>query len=243
MSDEATRTEGSTPTPALPKTKPMEQYVIFLSFILGFVIMIDPTARHFTGALVGAVLEPLIGFGHAMPVMTILLASAVMVGITTVVRHYFTDYLAQARAQEIMKTFQKEMKDARKTNNLHKLKKLTEKNTDLMQLQAEQSSAQLKPMALTLVVVIPIFAWLLVFLDPASAVPAAANPPCETSGRVPWDLGWCLDINVQAKVPPFEWFPRWVALYSLFSIPVGQVVGRVLKTRDLEQELAKLKGS
>lgn len=225
------------PTPALPKTNPMEQFVTFVAFLVGMVVLIDPVARDLTGRAVGTVLDPVIGFGGAFPVLTILFASAVMVAITSAVRHYFTDYLEQARAQEIMKAFQKELKDARKENNLHKMKKLTEKNQDLMKLQAEQSSAQLKPMALTLVVVIPIFAWLLLFLDPAAAVHGAPNPACESMGRVPWDRTWCLDINVQAKVPPFEWFPRWVALYSLFSIPIGQVVGRVLKAHDLRAEL------
>jgi uncharacterized membrane protein (DUF106 family) len=232
------------PTPALPKTNPMEQFVTFVAFLVGMVVLIDPVARDLTGRAVGTVLNPVIGFGGAYPVLTILFASVVMVAITSVVRHYFTDYLEQAKAQEIMKAFQKELKDARKENNLHKMKKLTEKNQDLMKLQAEQSSAQLKPMALTLVVVIPIFAWLLLFLDPAAGAHGAPNPECDSIGAVPWQnvflhpgtIPWCLDINIQAKVPPFEWFPRWVALYSLFSIPIGQVVGRVLKAHDLRAE-------
>ena len=237
MSPEAEASTTKPDAPALPKTNPMEQFVTFVAFLVGMVVLIDPVARETTGRLVGTVLVPIIGFGGAYPVVTILLASLVMVAITSAVRHYFTDYLAQARAQEVMRAFQKELKAARKENNLHKMKKLTEKNQDLMKLQAEQSSAQLKPMALTLIVVIPIFAWLLVFLDPTSANPAVANPACETMGRVPWDAGWCLDINVVAQIPPFMWFPRWVALYSLFSIPIGQVVARVLKAHDLREEL------
>lgn len=220
-----------------PRAHPMEQFVVFVAFLAGMLILIDPTARDLTGRGVGFVLEPLIGFGHAIPALTILLASMVMVAVTTGVRHFFTDYLQQAKNQEVMKTFQKEMRQARKDNNLHKMKKLTEANKDLMTIQAEQSSAQLKPMALTMVVVIPIFAWLLSFLDPGAAA-GAANPLCETAVRVPWDAKWCLDTNIQAPIPLINLFPRWVALYSLFSIPLGQVVGRVLKRRDLEAELA-----
>lgn len=242
MSDTTAKAEGAAakPQPALPKTNPMEQFLTFVAMLLGIVILLDPTARALTGDIVGFAFEPLIGFGGGYPVLTILFASVAMVAITTAVRHYFTDYLAQAKAQDVMKAFNQELKDARKSNNLHKMKKLTEKNTDLMKLQAEQSSAQMKPMVITMVVVVPIFAWLLVFLDPASAVLTAPNPACEAIGRVPWDPAWCLDINIQAKVPPFEWFPRWVALYSLFSIPVGQVIQRALKARDLQAELAKL---
>lgn len=400
MSPDEGAAEAKAKQPALPQTKPGEQFVIFVSMLAAMLILFDPAARNLTGAAVGAVFHPLIGFGGAVPVLTILLASVAMVGITTAVRHYFTDYLAQARAQDVMRAFNKELREARKENNLHKMKKLTDRNQDLMALQAEQSSAALKPMALTMIVVIPIFTWLLVFADPgatapdvvvapiederawalqagdlqrmpgvqaalrapgqpaalgpeettflqqglrassstqqvryadpalnkttyyhvrlepaatggatltlvpiqdanawattpeqlaAAGFPSAAqalrapgehvrlteaehqalngqlaerrtvhllvqepqgqrhylvglpNPPCESKVRVPWDANWCLDVNVQAAIPLLNLFPRWVALYSLFSIPLGQAIGRWLKARDLEEELAGMK--
>jgi uncharacterized membrane protein (DUF106 family) len=232
---ETTQEAKPAPSPR-PRTNPVEQMVVMASFLAGFVILIDPAARHVTGSAVGFVLEPLIGFGHQVPVLTILLASVVMVLVTSGVRHYFTDYLKQAKSQEVMKAFQREMREARKSNNLHMMKKLTEKNKDLMAIQAEQSTSQMKPMAITMVVVIPIFAWLLVFLDPGSAA-GAANAGCESIARVPWDASWCMDINIVA--PPLTFIPRWVALYSLFSIPLGQVVQRALKVRDLQAELTQ----
>jgi len=329
MSDEQVPVKPSPPAkPATPRAKPAEQFVTFVAFILGMVILIDQSARQFTGRLVGAALEPLIGFGKAAPAVTILLASVVMVVITSSVRHYFTDYLKQAKGQEVTKAFQREMRSARKEKNLHKMKRLTEKNQELMKIQAEQSSAQLKPMAITMVVVVPIFAWLLVWADPGSALPEVVmahpdqpsanawtttpdelqslglptaatalrapdvrfplkdtqehaalvealrtrgtdrinytspltnqaaqyvvqfpNPSCETYTFVPWSTQrWCLDMNVQTQDSPsplwiFHFFPRWVALYSLFSIPLGQVVQRALKARDLQAELAKSQGA
>lgn len=234
MSDAATTQEPKPAPTAKPRANPVEQMVVMVAFLAGFVILIDPAARDLTGRAVGFVLEPLIGFGHAVPVLTILLASVVMVLLTSVIRHYFTDYLKQAQSQEVMKAFSREMKEARKSNNLHMMKKLTDKNKDLMAIQAEQSTAQMKPMAITMVVVIPIFAWLLVFLDPGAAL-GATNPGCETVGRVPWDANWCLDVNIQAQ--PLTFIPRWVALYSLFSIPLGQVVQRWLRAHDLKAEL------
>ncbi|MCA1813568.1 MAG: EMC3/TMCO1 family protein [Halobacteriales archaeon] len=238
MSEDA---QAQAPTKAstkagLPKTNPVEQFVVFVSFILAFVVLFDQQARAFTGQLAGAVLEPVIGFGHAYPVLTILLASVIMVLVTSWVRHYFTDYLKQARNQETMKAFQKEMRDARKENNLYKMKKLTEMNKDLMSLQAEQSSSQLRPMAITMLVVIPIFAWLLVFVDHGMAANAATTFDCPTRVNVAWEQGWCAAVNIQAVL---TFIPRWIALYSLFSIPIGQVVQRWLKTRDLVRELAE----
>jgi uncharacterized membrane protein (DUF106 family) len=235
MSEETAEPEQVT-KPAAAKQNPVEQFIVFVSFILAFVVLIDQQARAFTGRLAGAVLEPLIGFGHAYPVFTILLASLLMVVTTSAVRHYFTDYLKLARNQETMKAFQKEMREARKENNLYKMKKLTEMNKDLMSLQAEQSSAQLKPMAVTMLVVIPIFAWLLVFIDQGQVATAVNTFNCPTRVNVPWEQGWCAAVNIQAVL---TFIPRWIALYSLFSIPIGQVVQRVLKARDLQQELSE----
>jgi len=229
----------------VPRTPPMEQFVLMIAVVGSVLLLIDPAARALTGNAVGAVLEPTIGFHRQVPALTIVLASLVMVVLTTYVRHYFTDYLQVARNAHIMRAFNKEMRDARKENNLHKMKKLGEKNQEIMKLQADQMPAQLKPMAITMVVVVPIFAWLLHFLDPGGAGIAtgagATNPICETVARVPWDGHWCLDINIQWNVLGFV--PRWVALYSLFSIPLGQVLGRLLKARDLEAELAKERGA
>ncbi|HEV8359793.1 MAG TPA: EMC3/TMCO1 family protein, partial [Candidatus Thermoplasmatota archaeon] len=175
MSDAATEQEQAPPPKpaAKPRANPMEQMVLMVAFLGGMIILIDPAARALTGSAVGFVLGPAIGWqsslgGPLFPVLTIVFASAVMVLLTSGIRHYFTDYLKQARAQEVMRAFSKEMRSARKENNLHKMKKLTEKNKELMSLQAEQSTSQLKPMAITMVVVVPIFAWLLVFLDPSS---------------------------------------------------------------------------
>jgi uncharacterized membrane protein (DUF106 family) len=239
MSEEA-QGQGSAEQakPKLPaRGHPAEQFVVMLSFILAFIVLIDQNARAATGVIVGKVLEPLIGFGHQAPVLTVLLASVVMVVTTTAVRHYFTDYLKLARNQQVMREFQKEMREARKANNLHKMKKLTEMNKDLMALQGEQSSSQLKAMAVTMLVVIPVFAWLLVFIDQGQAAGTVTTFACPTVIRVPWDSNWCAGVNVQA--PPLTFLPRWIALYSLFSIPLGQVVQRVLKARKLPRELAE----
>jgi uncharacterized membrane protein (DUF106 family) len=233
MSEDAAGGTAVQTKPATPKAHPMETFIVFASFIFSTFILINADLRALTGRAVGAVLEPVIGFGHAAPVLTILLAAAVMVVLTSAVRHFFTDYLKQAKNQETMRAFNKALRQARKDNNLYKIKRLTEMNKELMALQAEQSTAQMKPMAITMLVAIPIFAWLLIFIDQGQA-PAA----CATTVRVPWDPAWCSSINVQAPIPLLNLFPRWIALYSLFSIPIQRVVQRALMARDLRAELA-----
>jgi uncharacterized membrane protein (DUF106 family) len=75
------------------------------------------------------------------------------------------------------------------------------------------STDQMKPMAFTMLIVIPIFAWLLHFITDLAATQVI---------RVPWNPDWNLLQN---------WWilPRWMLLYSLFSIPFGTVTQKLLK--------------
>lgn len=197
---------------------------ILLSFALVFLVLFDyPRGlRNGTAWVAGLVLAPVIGFGGRYPLLTIFLASVVLVVATTAIRHFLTDWTKMARMQEAMRAFSKEMKDARKSNNTYKLKKLGDAQTDLMQLQSQAQMEQMKPMALTMLLVIPIFAWLGAWLaslaiDGALYFAAPWNPQWNVMERYTWITG-----------NP-GWFPRWIVLYSLFGIPFGQIAQRALK--------------
>lgn len=193
---------------------------VLLSFVLVFVVLFWEPARTGTAVAAGFVLTPLIGFGGAAPLWTIFLASVVLVIATTAIRHFLTDWTKLARMQEAMRAFGKEMKEARKSNNTYKLKKLTEAQTDLMQLQSEAQMEQMKPMALTMLLVIPIFAWLGVFL---------AQDGVDKIFRAPWNTEWDIMAPYTWITGNPGWFPRWIVLYSLFGIPFGQIAQRALK--------------
>lgn len=206
---------------------------VLLSFALVFLVLFDyPRGlRDGTAWVAGFILNPIIGFGGRYPLLTIFLASVVLVIATTAIRHFLTDWTKMAKMQEAMRAFSKEMKEARKTNNTYKLKKLTDAQADLMQLQSQAQMEQMKPMALTMLLVIPIFAWLGAWLAGLAAdMPRSDGSTYDfLAFRAPWNAEWnIMDPYTWITGNP-GWFPRWIVLYSLFGIPFGQIAQRALK--------------
>lgn len=134
--------------------------LLLLSFALVFLVLFNPSLSAATGRWVGYALNPVIGFGGAYPVLTIFFASVLLVLGTTTIRHFLVDWTMMARTQEVMRKFQKEFSEARKSNNTYKMKRLTEAQPKVFELQAGLQKDQLKPMAFTMLLVIPLFAWL-----------------------------------------------------------------------------------
>ncbi|HVL87682.1 MAG TPA: EMC3/TMCO1 family protein [Candidatus Thermoplasmatota archaeon] len=154
--------------PAPPPAPPANSFLyLFLFMMLFMVIIIFPDLYLGLGRATGSVLAPLIGFGGEMPAATLVLAALLTGVATTYLRHVFTDWVAMAKVQETMRAFNQEFKKARLDKNHHKIKKLTERQGDIFKLQAEASGGQFKPMMVTMIVVIPLFAWLLTFFTAA----------------------------------------------------------------------------
>src|SRR5690349_5775399 len=111
--------------PALPPRQPMGMATI-VSMVAVLLVLFVPGIRITLGTYAGYVMEPLLGFGGHLPVLTILLSGAILVIASTVVRHFTTDWLETAKTQAEMRHYQKEMMKAQKENNTYKLKILTE---------------------------------------------------------------------------------------------------------------------
>jgi uncharacterized membrane protein (DUF106 family) len=218
------------------KKSPWSTALLFVSFGLVILILFNEPLRQSTGNAAGFVLGPLIGFGYVYPLLTIFLASLVLVIATTAIRHFMVDWVQMARVQEAMRSFQKEFMQARKDNNTYKIKKLTDAQPEVMQLQAEMSTEQMKPMALTMLLVVPIFAWLahLFFMpeEGSGASPGIFLANARDVVKVPWDAHW--ELWMATTSDSSKWYllgflPRWIVLYSLFGIPLGQLAQKVLK--------------
>lgn len=155
---------------APPAAKPAKSPFLYLMiFMMVMLLVLNPVVYSAIGQGMATVLGPVLGFGGRFPVLTLVLASVLTVAVTTYLRHLLTDWVGMGRAQELMRAFNREFSKARKDNNLHKIKKLQEKQADMFKMQAEMSGGQFKPMLITMVVVIPVFAWLLLFMStPAS---------------------------------------------------------------------------
>ncbi|HEX2066759.1 MAG TPA: hypothetical protein VHI93_08105, partial [Candidatus Thermoplasmatota archaeon] len=103
--------------PAPGPRKGSGNLVNIAGLVLVFFVLFNEDLRNQLGEWAGFVLDPTIGFGGRYPVLTILLAGAVLVGVTTVVRHFTTDWIETARSQAFARHFQREMMAARKENN------------------------------------------------------------------------------------------------------------------------------
>ena len=106
--------------------KQTSTFLTIFIFLFAMFVLFDQDLRKGLGGLVGLALEPIIGLDGTAPVLTLVLAGIIMTGLTTILRHFFTDYVAQAKSQKIVSAFNKEFRQANLENNLYKIKKLTE---------------------------------------------------------------------------------------------------------------------
>lgn len=197
--------------------------IVMMAFVTALIVMFDQNLRQGLGKLVGVPLAPLVGFGGHEPILTLLLTGLIMSFFSITVRHLFSDWIEQARSARITSAFQKELREARTSNNTYKLKKLTEMQPQIMAQSLKASQTQLKLMPVTMLVIIPIFAWLanFVYLDLQS-----------TTFSVPWAFN--------ADMKSSNVLPNWVLLYSLLTLPFGQVLTRVLKYFSFSRRLRGL---
>lgn len=190
----------------------MSRFIMFFMIILTVFVLFDPTLRSALGGAMSFVMNPIIGFGGAYPILTLLFAGMITSTVSIAGRHFFVDWVAQAKTQKIMSAFNKERRDAMMKQNLAKLKKLNEMSSEIMQDSMKQTMNQMKPLAFTMLIIIVLFAWLYSFI---------AYEAVDTAYSVPWAFN--------ANLVHSTLLPNWLLVYILISIPFGQVVGRLLK--------------
>ena len=199
------------------------QLIMLMAFMVALFVLFNENIRQGLGNIVGLGLMPLVGFGGEYPVFTLVCTGLIMTFFSVTVRHLFIDWISMARNQRIFSAFQKEMREARAENNTFKLKKLTELQPQMTAQQMKATSSQFKLMPVTMIVIIPIFAWLanFVYLDLSSTI-----------FSVPWEFN--------ANMKNSNVLPNWVLLYSLVTLPFGQVLQRMLKYFSFSRKLREL---
>ena len=216
------------PMTAMPKKGGASRMVTIFIFVLAVFILFDNNLRSALGAAVGYGLDPLVSFNHEFPVVTLVITGLVMAALTIIVRHFFTDYVEQARSQKIVGAFNKELRDARKENNSFKTKKLLAEQPKILQKSMEQTMTQFKLLPVSMIIVVPIFAWLSVFLGDVTTLYGSHY-------AVPW--------SSVANFNDSFLFPEWVLVYTLVSLPFGQVLSRALRYFSFAKRLKELKAA
>jgi len=204
MTEEEENSEEELQPPAIGGT--------FLTMAFMLWIIINPELRDFMGETAGTVLEPRISFDYQYPVLTFLFAGITMISLTTIIRHFIIDWEKMAEIQSKMGAYNKEMGEARQNGNEAKMKKLFAMQPKIMMLQSEMMSNQMKPMAFTMLIAIPIIMWLRAFVGDMDLQVVS----------LPWESNYSLDEEL--------WIlPHWILVYSGLSLPFGQIIMRILK--------------
>jgi len=246
---------------AAPPMPMMSKYTMIGMFATLIIMVVVMTWRVEIGHALNFALNPLFGFGGTNPVLTLVVAGLFMITLSTIIRSLMTDFVSQARNQKISSEFNKEMRQARLENNLYKLKKLQEEQPKMMAKQMEASTSMMKIMPVTMLIVIPIYAWIFYFVsfvavgtctaegctvlhDPGLAVGQLREAAGMIDGvdhgkqlliSMPWFEGKTIDI-----LDTIWFFPMWIIIYTMISLPIGQLENRIVRYFLLTKRLKEL---
>ena len=185
---------------------------MLLTMLFMMYIIMNEDLRNGMGAIAGSILEPRISFDYQYPAVTFLLAGVTMISLTTIIRHVLIDWEVMAETQSKMNAYNKEMSKARKSGNEARMRKLMAMQPQVMVLQSEMMSNQMRPMMFTMVIALPIIMWLRIFVE------GMGHPVLS----LPWEGNYNLNDDL--------WFlPHWILVYSALSLPFGQILMRGLK--------------
>ena len=224
---------GAGQQPPMPDMSNMWRMMIIMILIFGL-YFIDG-GDHVIGKTLNVVFQ-FIDFGGEYPVVTLMIMGSIMILLSSVLRTLMTDSLEQQKAQAFSSAFNKELRQARLDNNLYKVKKLMELQPVMMQKSMESSNQMMKSMPYTMLIVVPIFLWVRYFVNVTLSTVEMRTI------SIPWAMvEWgtpAIDLTTNI------WFlPAWILIYSLVSIPLGQIITRVVRAFQFRRYLAKIEAS
>ena len=205
-------TQTSAARPSLPS---LSRFIMIFLGLLAVYALISPDVGIGFASIANVGLSPLIGFGGALPTLTILLAGMMTTTISSVIRDHYTNWVKMARTQKVMAAWRKEQMEAVRKGQNTKLEKLKEAQQGFMKDTMEMQTTPLKSMAWTLFLFIVIFTWLRLFVDVV----------LQTQGNQWIAVPWSNHVYLNSVYV----LPSWVLLYSPLAIPFGQIITRVLK--------------
>ncbi len=204
---------------AAPSSSGLSWMFIFLFMML---ILFNQGTRQLLGDAIGVVLNPLLAGDGSNPMWSIFIGLILIATATQTIRHLMTDWIKMARNQNYMKAFNKELSEARKSQNQQRLAKLMEMQPAVMSKQMETQSMTMKPTVFTMILFIAFITWIYAFVAIA-AVDVVA---------VPW--------NPEVKLSTGGFFSSTLLIYILFSIPMYQIITNIWKYITFSKKLRTL---
>lgn len=173
-----------------------------------------------------------VAFDGQYPVLTLVIAGILMITLSTVVRSLMQNPIEMAKNQQIQSDFNAEFRQARIENNLFKMKKLQEQQPAMMAASMEASTQQMKIMPVTMLLIIPVYAWVYYFLKTGDGA-AYFSGVDALMVAMPWGA---LDLNSLLM----GFLPVWIVIYTLVSLPIGQIENRLIRYIFLKRRLDEL---
>ena len=207
----------------MPGLRTSSKVAIFL-MLLTFMVMIDPTLSNALGMGASAILDPLFGFGGRYPIITLFFAATLTTGVSTIIRHFFTDWVKMAKTQKQSSAISRATMEALRRGNMAKVEKLREQTNKIRADSLGTTGSMMKYMAFTFLMFILVYFWLNNFVN------ATAVGQGTTLFAVPWAF--------QTSMTASYVFASWLLVYMLFNIFLGQLFGRILKFFSFRKKLA-----
>ena len=128
-------------------------------------------------------------------------------------------------------------------NNLFKMKKLQEMQPQIMAMSMQASTQQMKVMPVTMIFLLPMYAWVWYFINPAdAAIPGGdyfgGTDPLSGLEAAVMHLPWSEEYNL--NTPLLHFIPSWIVIYTMVSMPIGQIENRLLRYYFLRKHLRQL---
>ncbi len=231
--------EDDEPEPARPPSRPpaptfhyswTTSVYVFLG-LLGILMLFDTSARNQIADLLGVSrhasgpLYVAIGFGSNDLLVTMALAGAVEMLITSLAYNYTTDWIKAAKVQKWSSAFRKVQMEAIRSGKKDRIEALRPHQERLARLSGEVSIGQFKGMAITYFLLILIYTWvgLVIASAPLGSQTIALN-------------GSTIILTHHVGSLPIPW---WFLIFSLYTIPFSLVFRRFLKHWWLRRYLAQ----
>ena len=206
----------------MPDMGPMK-YMFIMMIVILLLYFIDGDDH-----IIGGFLNHIFGFldfDGLYPVMTLICAGVIMSLFTTLLRAFTTDQFEQAKSQHVMSEFNAERRKAMMSNNTYAMKKLEELQPYMMAKNMEVSQKSMKTMPYTMIVIVPLFLWVRYFVYVTLSTEAMRTI------AFPWTDVCLTDTFI---------FPIWVFMYMLISVPLGQVINKLIRWYLFRKKLAEL---
>lgn len=224
---------------------PMSSKTMIGMMLVLIIMMVVMSFRSAIGGALDFVFK-YISFDGQYPVLTLIIAGLIMITISTIVRSLMSDPIEMAKNQQIQSDFNKEFRQARMENNLFKMKKLQEMQPQIMAMSMQTSTQQMKVMPVTMIFLLPMYAWVWYFINPADLgggnyfggdIEGAATSISGMAHALA-DIPWAPDFNLNTMLLGF--FPAWIIIYTMVSMPIGQIENRLLRYYFLRKHLRQL---